>query len=122
MTGWRGVPAGTPCDRAPSGPLPTSQRPPWCPHPYGLGVLNTGRLSRGGSHLPFPLRALHAQWGFPFDLGERALGLPLGLVSLADPGQDILPVCSQEEGRGTSWLRGEARPTAAKAKDRGSVT
>ena len=43
----------------------------------------------------------------------------LGLVSLADPGQDILPVCYQEEGRGTAWLRDEARPTAAKAKDRG---
>lgn len=40
-------------------------------------------------------------------------------MSLADPGQDILPVCYQEEGRGTSWLRGEARLTAAKAKNRG---
>lgn len=40
-------------------------------------------------------------------------------MSLADPGQDILPVCNQEEERGTSWLQGEARLTAAKAKDQG---
>ena len=45
-------------------------------------------------------------------------------MSLADPEQDILPACYQEEWSGTSWLLGEARLTAAKAKywGGGSVT